>query len=214
MHGNLSWGNSGGKRVSSLARKKTITRDNILNAAFDLVVEQGFSNFTARNLAKFMNCSTQPIYLEFSCMGDLKNTVLAKVQNYLQTKVYSQHYYDNALVNIFLAHIDLARTNRALYQAIFVDDHFGVSAMRDFVYETAYEKMAADEKMKALPDKLKNEIILHCWIAATGIATLYSAEYIDLTQAQMIQFIESQIETTIRTADTASDDAIQEHMVS
>ena len=55
-----------------MARKKTITHDQILNAAYDLVVEQGFKSFTARNIAKKMNCSTQPIYLEFKNMAELK----------------------------------------------------------------------------------------------------------------------------------------------
>ena len=54
-----------------MARKKTITHDQILNAAYDLVVEQGFKSFTARNIAKKMNCSTQPIYLEFKNMAEL-----------------------------------------------------------------------------------------------------------------------------------------------
>lgn len=126
-------------------------------------------------------------------MGDLKNTVLKKVQLYLETKYYSQHYDEDGLINIFLAHIELARTNRSLYQAIFVDDHFGVDAMREFIYHIAEKQMLEDKNMKALSEACRHKIILNCWITATGIATLYSARYIDLTRPQMVQIIENQI---------------------
>mgnify|MGYP002128688326 CR=1 FL=1 len=55
-----------------MARRKTITRDQILTAAHQVISEKGFSHFTARNIATQMNCSTQPIYLEFKNMNDLK----------------------------------------------------------------------------------------------------------------------------------------------
>ena len=70
-----------------MARKKTITHDQILNAAYDLVVEQGFKSFTARNIAKKMNCSTQPIYLEFKNMAELKQAVMDRIKELLALKM-------------------------------------------------------------------------------------------------------------------------------
>ena len=55
-------------------RRKVYTKDQILKAAYDVVAKEGFKGFTARNIAKKMGISTQPIYLEFKNMEDLKNT--------------------------------------------------------------------------------------------------------------------------------------------
>ena len=66
-----------------MARKKTITRDQILEAAYTVVSTEGFSRFTARNIAAKMNCSTQPIYLEFQNMEDLKMALIRKVHDHL-----------------------------------------------------------------------------------------------------------------------------------
>ncbi|WP_049218827.1 TetR/AcrR family transcriptional regulator, partial [Enterococcus avium] len=55
-------------------RRKVYTKDQILKAAYEVVENEGFSGFTARNIAKKMGISTQPIYLEFKNMSDLKNT--------------------------------------------------------------------------------------------------------------------------------------------
>ena len=53
-------------------RRKVYTREHILKAAYELINREGFGNFTARNIAKHMGISTQPIYLEFENMQDLK----------------------------------------------------------------------------------------------------------------------------------------------
>ncbi|ELB47462.1 hypothetical protein OKE_03168 [Enterococcus faecium EnGen0043] len=61
-----------------MARKKTITREQILAAAYEVAATDGFTRFTARNIANKMNCSTQPIYLEFKNMDDLRQALLSR----------------------------------------------------------------------------------------------------------------------------------------
>ena len=70
-----------------MARKKTITRDQILKAAYEVVATEGFTRFTARNIAAKMKCSTQPIYLEFKNMDDLKSALINQIYDYLATEV-------------------------------------------------------------------------------------------------------------------------------
>ena len=69
-----------------MARKKTITREQILVAAHQVISDKGFSHFTARNIATQMNCSTQPIYLEFKNMDDLKGEEMPKPSRMLSAK--------------------------------------------------------------------------------------------------------------------------------
>ena len=44
-------------------RRKVYTKDQILKAAYEVISKDGFGKFTARNIAKKMGISTQPIYL-------------------------------------------------------------------------------------------------------------------------------------------------------
>ena len=48
-----------------MARKKTITKEQILTAAYEVVATEGFSNFTASYSDNKLKCYTHPIYLEF-----------------------------------------------------------------------------------------------------------------------------------------------------
>ena len=45
-----------------MARKESITKDMLIDVAFELVKEEGSENLTARKLASKAGCSTQPIF--------------------------------------------------------------------------------------------------------------------------------------------------------
>lgn len=54
-----------------MARKESITKEDILRAAFEILKEEGAGQVTARKLAAKANCSTQPIFRVYSNMEKL-----------------------------------------------------------------------------------------------------------------------------------------------
>ena len=54
-----------------MARKETITKQDIMNAAFEILQEEGIEQVTARKLAAKANCSTQPIFRVYKNMDEL-----------------------------------------------------------------------------------------------------------------------------------------------
>lgn len=176
-----------------MARKKTITREMILTSAYDLVVSEGFKSLTARNIAKAMGCSTQPLYLEFSCMDDLKRAVIDKIQDYLRSDVFNRHYTGDPLIDLALSYIDLAKNDKQLYRAIYIEDHFGHEAMRRFCYELGMERLQMYPEIQQLSERRKKDIITGNWIISTGLSALVSAGYLDISQDQMVQILTAQI---------------------
>ena len=51
---------------------KKVSRDEIIDAAIDVLRDDGFSAINARSVAKKLGCSTQPIYFSFKNMDELK----------------------------------------------------------------------------------------------------------------------------------------------
>ena len=51
---------------------KKVSREEILDAAVDVLRSGGFSAVNARSVAKKLGCSTQPIYVSFKNMEELK----------------------------------------------------------------------------------------------------------------------------------------------
>ncbi|KRL86082.1 TetR/AcrR family transcriptional regulator [Lacticaseibacillus pantheris] len=173
-----------------MARKKTITRDHILNAAYNLVIAEGFKRFTARNIAASMGCSTQPIYLEFANMADLRQAVVDRIKSEL-TERFQKTYTDDPLIDMALTYIDFAIENNSLYQSVFVEDHLGVDDMRQFAMSAALKRLDKYDSVKNLTETQKNNVITGAWIVATGIADLMSAGFIHISHAQMIDILQS-----------------------
>ena len=55
------------------ARK--VSKDEIINAAVDVLRDDGFSAINARSVAKKLGCSTQPIYFSFKNMEELRSAL-------------------------------------------------------------------------------------------------------------------------------------------
>ena len=61
--------------VISLPAKKQITRQMILDAAMELLQEGGMEAVSVTALARRLGCSTQPIYVSFKSMEELKTAL-------------------------------------------------------------------------------------------------------------------------------------------
>lgn len=179
-----------------MARHKSITRDQILNAAYKLVVAEGFSKFTARNIAAQIGCSTQPIYLEFDNMAELRNAIMDRIKAEL-TEKFDKVYTHDPIIDMALTYIDFALENHNLYQAVFVEDHFGVDDMRQFAISAALNRFESREEAKNLSATQKNNIITGLWIVATGIADLMTSGFVSMSHAQMIDILQTVINVFI-----------------
>lgn len=56
--------------------KKQVPKEMILTAALKLLKEKGFEAVNIKQLANELGCSTQPIYLSFSGMEELRNELI------------------------------------------------------------------------------------------------------------------------------------------
>ena len=55
------------------------TKEDIVNAAFEIVKEKGIEGLNARNVAQKLNCSIQPIFYQFATMNELKQAVFEEI---------------------------------------------------------------------------------------------------------------------------------------
>ncbi|KAF1301359.1 MULTISPECIES: TetR/AcrR family transcriptional regulator [Enterococcus] len=176
-----------------MARKKTITRDQILDAAYDVVAADGFARFTARNIAAEMNCSTQPIYLEFQNMDDLKNALIDKILNYLATDVFPIEHTGNTIIDLALNYIEFATTKRRLYRAMYLEEYGGGKKIQKFSYDYFVQAVKDDENYQNLSQEELEELHMGTWIVATGIASLMSSGIIAPTEDQIKGLMEESI---------------------
>jgi len=66
-----------------MARKSVLTKEQIIECAFDLCVEEGISNSTIRNIAGRLKTSTAPIYTQYPN----REMILNDLDKYIQAKL-------------------------------------------------------------------------------------------------------------------------------
>ncbi len=176
-----------------MARKKEIDKQRILDAAYKLAVRSGIESLTARNIAKAVNCSTQPIYLEFKNMQDLRNQVLARISDELKSNTLQQNFTGEPLIDLDLSYLYFAKEHVDLFRAMFVDGKFGNQMIVDTLMGLGLEKFKQQFDAEQFSEERLNHIVISNWIAATGLATLLINKMANFSQAQMISVLKAQI---------------------
>lgn len=158
-----------------MARKKTITRNQILEVAYEVVAKEGFSKFTARNIAAKMKCSTQPIYLEFKNMEDLKQELLKEIFDYLSAEVLPKEQTGDKLVDLGFNYIKFATKEKQLYKALYLEENLEDSSIQKFSFDYFVNLAQQEPEYKDLPQDKLSALYTGFWIIVTGLAALTSA---------------------------------------
>ncbi|KAF1297225.1 TetR family transcriptional regulator [Enterococcus sp. JM4C] len=177
-----------------MARKKTITREQILKAAHDVVATEGFSRFTARNIANKMKCSTQPIYLEFKNMDDLKDELYKQLHRYLSEDVFQAVHTGKPLIDLALNYIHFAVNESGLYRALYLEYTGAGEEMQEFSYECFLEIIKKDPTFNQLTEERILSLHTGTWIVATGVASLMTSGIIQLTDDEIEALIQDTID--------------------
>lgn len=107
-----------------MARKTKISKEIILEAAFQLLVREGYVSINIKSLAKEIGCSTQPIAWHFGNMEGLKTELLDYSVRFLGRifcGIRSEHVAEQ-LEDIALGYITLAFDYPNLYRYFYMSD--------------------------------------------------------------------------------------------
>ncbi len=176
-----------------MARKKEISRDKILDVAYKMAVKDGIEGLTARSIAKTGHFSTQPLYLEFNNMNDLREQVLKRISNDLRTKTLQQSYTGDALIDLDLSYIEFAQKHVNLFRAMFVDGKFGSKVISDTLTDLGTEKFKEQYPDTQYDEDRVHDIVIANWISTTGMAALVVNKIATFNQTQIINVLNAQI---------------------
>ncbi len=176
-----------------MARKKEISRDKILDVAYKMAVKDGIKGLTARSIAKTGHFSTQPLYLEFNNMNDLREQVLKKILDDLRTKTLQQSYTGDALIDLDLSYIEFAQKYVNLFRAMFVDGKFGIKVISDTLMDLGTEKFKEQYPDTQYDEDRVRDIVIANWISTTGMAALVVNKIATFNQTQIINVLNAQI---------------------
>ena len=180
-----------------MARKKEIGKKKILAIAYKMVVKDGIESLTARNIAKAGHFSTQPLYLEFESMDELRNEVLRQIADSLRSNILQKQYTSEPMVDMDLSYIEFAEQHENLFRAMFVDGKFGSKVISDTLIELGilkFKEQYPDDSHTN--EKIKNIVIAN-WITTIGIASLIVNGIASFSQTQIVNVLSAQLNDAV-----------------
>ncbi|MFD2117912.1 TetR/AcrR family transcriptional regulator [Paenibacillus yanchengensis] len=173
--------------------KVEVTRDKILDAAFSLVREQGQEVLTARNIAKGLNCSTQPIYSAYENMDALKDELYDYALDYTVAVInaYEDSRNPNA-INLINGILLLARNEKHLFRLVFLTEqknYFlkdGTNKLKSVLFAAFLQ---SDTRLAKLEQAKLERIFLKLSIYVTGIGTMININTLKLDFVETKQLV-------------------------
>lgn len=103
--------------------KAKITKDMVINAAFEIVRTVGVEEISARTVAEKLGTSTQPVMYHFATIAELKRAVYTKTDEF-HTKYITEFEMENVdiMYEIGRRYIRFASEEKNLFKFLFQSD--------------------------------------------------------------------------------------------
>jgi len=158
--------------------KKQITKEKILSAALSIVREKGMESLNMRTLAKRCNCSTQPIYLSYKGMDDLKTDInghitalFAKcIEDVMATGKYPEYKA------VGMGYIKFAKEEKELFKYLMMSNHQEDKTWMKLSYDVSTNII---RKNYGLYQEGAEKLHTEMWIFVHGIASMFATDYLD-----------------------------------
>ena len=157
-----------------MARKVQIGKEIILDVAFQMLLEEGYTGINITSLAKRIGCSTQPIAWHFGNMDGLRAELLDYALNFLKDLFTVQgEGSTNILDGIAAGYINLAVDYPNLYKYLYMMEQDGqkiaevVQSLRAVNQDKVIQMI---ESELGISKKSAEEYLLNLQIYVHGIA--------------------------------------------
>ena len=111
-----------------------ITKEMVIDAAFEVAREVGAENINARTVAKKLNCSTQPVMYHFATIEELKEATYAKADGYHSEYLMNiKSPQEGVMLGIGLNYIHFAVEEPHLFRFLFQSNFFNGRTLLEII---------------------------------------------------------------------------------
>ena len=121
-----------------------VTREMILDAAFEVVRTEGHEALTARRLAAYLHCSTQPVLYQFDSVSQIRE------ETYRRADAYHTAYLTEGLEKerdpllvLGLRYIRFGAEEKALFRFLFQSGWFSGKTLEQLIRDPGAEALVA-----------------------------------------------------------------------
>ena len=117
-----------------MPKSPRISRNMIVEAAFDLVRTDGAAALNARAVAARLGCSTQPVLYQFADMAALRRAVYDRADAFHTNFLLEDlEQAEEPLTELGLRYIRFGAEEAPLFRFLFQDDHFSGRSLEELI---------------------------------------------------------------------------------
>ena len=182
-----------------MARTIKFSKEEILKKSIDFIKEFGYTRLTVRELSKYIGCSTQPIFKNYTNFDeykiDLKKYIDEDYKKFISKYVDKNDY----LYTISYAYALYAKKEPNMFFSKFMADLAGSRTVKEVLNTERNKKtIVAMTKQYNISLEEANRIYRDVRFYTHGMATQLSVNSIKLTEGEIKELIKKNIEINLR----------------
>ena len=159
--------------------KIKITKEEIIKTALELVRTSGEQSINARTVAGALNCSTQPIFSNFSSMDELRGSIIVEAYDlylgFIRNEVDRGKYPEYKAFG--MAYIRFAMEEKELFKLLFMCDRKGAEFTPTLDFDASIEMIM---RTNAISREKAERMHLEMWTCVHGIGTMLATSFLSL----------------------------------
>lgn len=179
-----------------MTKSVKITKEMILDAAFNITRKYGIDKVSNRELAKYLDSSIRPIYYQFKNAEELNKELYGKIEVFFYNYIFS-NMNDNMpkYKQVGIKYIEFAKEEKEFFKVLFMTktnylpDEFVSSDKKDYEHLEKLIKLStnlSDDEVKSFHVKM--------WMFTHGIACLVASEAVSIAPSQIQELLTSEFQ--------------------
>lgn len=172
--------------------KAKITKDMIIDAAFEVAREAGAENINARTVSEKLNCSTQPVMYHFATIEELKRAVYAKTDWYHTEYLMNvEKEQDGVMLGIGLNYIRFAIREPNLFRFLFQSGYAVENSLLEMIdSEELTPVISAMQEAAGMNLEQTKEVFLTIALFAHGYASIIANNSLEFDEELVAAHLE------------------------
>jgi len=182
-----------------MARTIKFYKEDILKKSVEFIKEKGYSKLTVRELAKYIGCSTQPIFKNYANFDMYKEDLKIYLRKDYSAFIYKYIDINDYLYTISYAYALYAKKEPNVFFSLFMADLAGSRTVEEVLNtDRNMETINAMVKQYKISLEDAKKVYREVRFYTHGIATQLCVNSIKLTDKEIKNLIKNNIEINLR----------------
>ncbi len=168
--------------------KAKFTREEIIEAAMQIVREEGMEAVTSREIGRRLQSSACPIFTVFRNMDEVNTALLAAIRSLYREYIREGLAQKLAFQGVGTAYIKFARNEPKFFRLLFMtepENPTDIGHILSVIDENYAEILRSVKDPYRLATKEADRLYQHLWVYTHGIATLCATKVCTFTDEEI-----------------------------